>query len=142
MNRKIIESCPSCDKGLVVTRLSCTSCDTEITGRFTPNLFDRLSPENVAFVVTFVRLRGNVKEMERELAVPYASVRSRLDSVLQELGLAAAVGRTDERLKPGPDDASQRREILDQLERGDIDPTEAARRLSGDSVENGDESDE
>ena len=126
--RKIIERCPACDGNLSVTRLSCTRCDTEITGRFGTNAFDRLSPENLAFAETFVRLRGNVREMERELGVPYNAVRNRLDEVIQELGHQPGAP-LPEGTAAEEDLATRRTEVLDRLDRGELDAAEAAEEL-------------
>ena len=133
--RKIIERCPACGGVLVVTRLSCSNCQTEISGRFRATVFAGLSPESLAFVETFVRLRGNVKEMERELGVPYSAVRTRLDEVIGELGFdpdASADGPAEPREAPHPnkDLSARRREVLDRLDRGEINAPEATELLS------------
>ena len=86
--RKIIEKCPACQNEVIVTRIRCTRCECEVIGEFQPTIFNRLSPENLTFVETFVRLRGNVKEMTRELRVPYSTIRNHLDDVIAELGFA------------------------------------------------------
>ena len=84
--RKLIERCPACGGELVVQRLACHQCHTGIDGHFRTSTFDRLSPESLAFAELLVRLKGNMKEMERELGVPYSTVRHRLDDVVRELG--------------------------------------------------------
>lgn len=126
--RKLIERCPACGGELVVTRMDCHQCHTGVEGQFQPSAFDRLSPENLAFVELFVRLKGNLKEMERELQVPYSTVRHRLDEVVRELG-----PRREALPVQGlaPSSPAQRREILDRLERGEITPDEAVQQLEG-----------
>ena len=126
--RKLIEDCPSCEGRLVATRLSCANCDTEVTGRFRPSVFESLKEESLAFVETFVRLRGNIKEMERELGVPYTAVRGRLDEVIQELGFGGSHTVVDHKRSDTPPSGT-RKSILDELEEGSIDADEAARRL-------------
>ena len=42
--RKVLERCPSCGGDLEVTRLSCTHCETVVTGRFQPCRFCKLPP--------------------------------------------------------------------------------------------------
>ena len=86
--RKIIEKCPACQNDVIVTRIRCTRCACEVIGEFQPTIFNRLSPENLTFVETFVRLRGNVREVARELRVPYSTIRNHLDDVIAELGFA------------------------------------------------------
>ena len=123
--RKLLEKCPACGDNVVVTRQSCTQCDCEISGRFQPTIFNRLSPESLAFVETFVRLRGNIKEMERELGVPYNAVRSRLDEVIAELGFTPE-NPPEAPPEPLANEAStSRQEILAQLERGEINASKA-----------------
>ncbi len=124
--RKVIERCPACGGDLTVTHLQCGRCDTEISGRFSPNPFDRLSPESLAFVEVFVRLRGNVKEMERELKVPYSTVRGRLDEVIRELGFEAGPGRSEQ---DSDRDEDRRKDILLHLEEGSIEADAAIAEL-------------
>ena len=130
--RKIIERCPACGGDLAVTHLQCGRCDTEILGRFAPSPFDRLSPENLAFVELFVRLRGNVKEMERELKVPYNTVRGRLDEVIRQLGFEVAPIVNADTLDGEGEiamDEGRRREILIHLEEGSMDANTAIEEL-------------
>jgi len=126
--RKIIESCPACRGDVAVTRISCTECDCEVTGHFQPTIFNRLSPESLAFVETFVRLRGNIKDMERELNIPYSAIRNRLDDVIGELGFVPGLLHTE------PVDVSEshvtRRDILRRLESGKITAEAAAEELA------------
>ena len=128
--RKVIERCPACGGDLTITHLQCGRCDTEISGRFTPNPFDRLSPESLAFVEVFVRLRGNVKEMERELKIPYSTVRGRLDEVIRELGFEVTPDRSISERDDGADaERDRRREVLRHLEEGSIDADAAIEQL-------------
>ena len=57
--------CPVCGDRLEVTRLHCRSCDTTIEGYFEPGRIFRLSPEQLAFVETFIRCEGRLNRMER-----------------------------------------------------------------------------
>jgi hypothetical protein len=133
--RKLIERCPGCGADLVVTRLSCSECETEVTGRFRTSLFDRLSPENLAFAETFLRLRGNIREMERELGVPYNTVRGRLDEVIAAMGFDNPDSEEAEN-EEKPENRTEnpagetRAQILERLDRGEITASEAADLLS------------
>ena len=122
--RKILEQCPTCNSKLVVTELSCSVCDTRINGHYAPCLFCRLSPEDLAFLEQFVKNRGNVKEMERELGISYWSIRTRLDEVVERIGFEAPV--VSQKQEP----PTKRREILEQLDRGEITVGEAAEKLT------------
>lgn len=115
---KIPEQCPSCGGELHITRLACPACGTEVHGQYPRDLFSRLSPTDYQFVVLFVRSRGNVKEMERELGISYWTIRSKLNEIVAQLGLETSA--------PGADDLSARRQvILRQLNEGMITVDEA-----------------
>ena len=119
---KMPAKCPSCQSEMVVTQLSCVSCDTSIVGQYPQSGFAQLSEESLGFLEIFVRNRGNVKEMEREMGQSYWTIRSRLDKVIIEMGFDVS---------PDEESLSQRRkEILKQLNEGEIDVKEATRRLS------------
>ena len=120
--RKILERCPSCGGGLEITQLNCTSCETVIQGRYQPCPFCKLSPESTGFLLTFVRCRGNVKEMERELGISYWTVRRRVDELIQELGVQATPVEGDV--------AELELDILEQVSRGEISAAAAAEILA------------
>jgi len=118
----IPRKCPSCSAPLVVTQLSCTRCETNVVGLYEINPFLRLTNENLQFLETFIRNRGNVKEMERESGESYWVIRRRLDEVITELGYE---------VEPVEDEiATRRQEILGRLSKGDIDVKEATRLLT------------
>lgn len=122
--RKALERCPACGEQLNVTQLSCSHCDIVVKGTFELCTFCRLSAENLGFLEAFVRNRGNLKEMERELGQSYPALRNRLNAVIAELGFESAAPEVEEVAPSG------RREILDQLDRGEISASEAVERLS------------
>ncbi len=114
--------CPVCSSDLEVVRLQCTSCGTAVEGHFEQSKFSRLDPPQLAFLELFLRARGNIKEVERELGLSYPTVRGRLDALLTTLGYAAEPDRRGEIGK-------RRREILDALDAGKIPAEEALRQL-------------
>jgi hypothetical protein len=122
---KVIPSCPNCGHAMSVTRLQCTSCETVIQARYEPCRFCRLPEESVRFLGAFVKNRGNLKEMERELEQSYWSLRNRLNDLIVELGFEATP-EVDERADPD----LQRKSILEQLKKGEIDAATAAGMLS------------
>lgn len=119
---KILEHCPACHSRMEITQLSCTNCETVVLGRFEPNRFSRLAPDTLAFLEAFIRNRGNVKEMERDLGISYWVIRRKVDELIAELGLEA---------KTAPPELVSRREVLERLKAGEITPDEAARLLEG-----------
>ena len=115
--------CPVTGDPLEVTRLECPTSGVAIEGRFTPNEFVMLSPENLEFMRLFLRVRGNLKEVERILGVSYPTVRSRFDGMLRSLGYESPPETQEVR--------EERTDILGLLERGEISAAEAATRLRG-----------
>jgi hypothetical protein len=113
---KIPKQCPACDASLIVTRLTCPQCGTEVTGSFPPDLFSRLPPNDFDFIVLFVKSKGNIKEMERELGISYWTIRSRLSEIVVQLGLET----------PAEMVAARRQQILEQLNAGLLTVNEAA----------------
>lgn len=118
---KILNHCPTCHSNMEVTQLSCTSCETVVLGRFEPCRFCNLNDADLAFLESFLRNRGNVKDMERELGISYWTIRNQINELLETLGLA-----------PQPDQEamkSARKDILAKLQAGEIDPDTASRML-------------
>jgi hypothetical protein len=107
---------------MVITQLGCTHCDTAIAGYYPLSPFASLSEESLKFLENFIRNRGNVKEMERELGQSYWTIRSRLDKVIAEMGLTAPPNETSL--------SEQRMHILQQLKAGEIDVDQATSRLA------------
>lgn len=117
--RKIIEKCPSCGfPDLVAKTLQCPQCRTEVRGDFIASRFCRLAEDSLEFLETFVRNRGNLKEMERESHVAYTTLRNRLNEIIEEMGFERNGDDHDET-------ESKRRSILDRLYAGEISPDEA-----------------
>lgn len=119
--RQVISRCPVCDGELRVVKLKCETCDTIIENKFTLSKFDYLSSEELYFIETFIRCRGNIKEVEKELKISYPTVRARLDNIISVLGYEEDA-RSDE-------ESAKREEILKALEQGEINAEEAIRKL-------------
>lgn len=121
MGNKLLGKCPVCQHKMDVIRLHCPECDTSVEGKFDSCKFCQMNAEQKAFVEVFLKARGNIKEVERELGISYPTVRSRLDSVIEALGY-----------KPEPADDNlpkKRKDILEALENGSITAEEATRLL-------------
>ena len=113
--------CPVTGDPLEVTRLECPTSGVAIEGRFTPNEFAMLSPENLEFMRLFMRVRGNLKEVERILGVSYPTVRGRFDTLVRSLGYESVPETQEVR--------TTRADVLGMLERGELSAEEAAARL-------------
>jgi len=124
MARDVISTCPVCSSELAVTRLQCRGCGTAIEGDFSVGRFGRLSREQLALLESFLRARGNLKELERELKVSYPTVRARVDALVRSLGLSDG---SDAPLDDGREDTvALRRDVLERLARHEITADEAA----------------
>jgi hypothetical protein len=116
----LIGRCPVCAQALKVTRLECDSCGTRVEGAFALGRFHALTPEQLQFLETFVRVRGNIKDVERELGMSYPTARARLDALIRALGFEV----------PAEDHhAERRKEILRELSEGKIAADDAVRLL-------------
>jgi hypothetical protein len=125
----VISTCPVCSSELAVTRLNCRSCGTTLEGDFSVGRFGRLSRDQLALLESFLRSRGNLREMERELGISYPTVRSRVEQLVRSLGFGARGDEDsiDEAAATGdaPPPAT-RQEILERLARHEIGADEAA----------------
>ena len=144
MVHDVIATCPVCAGELTITRLHCRACGSALEGEFGVGRFGKLDREQLSLLESFLRSRGNLKELERELGISYPTVRGRVDALVRALGFGdAPLG--DETLDDadfdidtdleapvpaaGPDQAAQRREILERLARKEIGAEEAAEAL-------------
>ncbi|KUO70377.1 MAG: hypothetical protein APF81_19480 [Desulfosporosinus sp. BRH_c37] len=126
MDYKMPHQCPVCDHEMKISKLTCTYCPTKIEGEFSSCKFCRLPAEQLIFMEAFVKCRGNIKEVEKELGISYPTVRSRLDSVIEALGYGMDKERVPENEKVNSQEESLRRQgILEALERGEISAQEA-----------------
>ena len=132
MVHDVIATCPVCAGELTITRLHCRSCGTALEGEFGVGRFGRLDREQMSLLESFLRSRGNLKEMERELGISYPTVRGRVDALVRALGLgegeAAAADDIEAQLST-EESATDRREILERLARKEISADEAASQL-------------
>lgn len=108
--------CSVCGGTLHVTKLSCDTCGSELTGNFTPCRFCALDPAQLAFLEIFIKNRGNIKDIERERGISYPTVRNNLDNLLSALGYGAA---------SAPAERMTKKEILAKLEKKEITAQEA-----------------
>jgi hypothetical protein len=128
---KTLNKCPVCGGELEVTRLHCRQCDTTIDGHFSMPVgpLAGLTPDQVQFLLAFVRNEGRFTRLEQEMGLSYPTLRNRLYEIIRALGYEPSKGEEPPaRLSP-----EERRKILVELEQGKITPADAQRRLSGKS---------
>lgn len=109
-------ACPVCTEELILTRLTCPSCHTEISGTFDQCRFCRLNAEDKSLLEVFLRSRGNLRDVQSHLGVSYPTARQRFHELLGRLGL-------DE---PAPDID----EVLEELRAGRLSVAEAQALLA------------
>ncbi|MGH9887581.1 MAG: DUF2089 domain-containing protein [bacterium] len=134
MPHDVISTCPVCAGELAVTRLHCRSCGTTLEGEFSVGRFGRLTREQLALLESFLRSRGNLRDMERELGISYPTVRSRVEALVRALGFGpradADDATADDAASSGPgsssDLAAARQQILERLGRHEMTADEAA----------------
>ena len=123
MAHDVIATCPVCSGELAVTRLHCRSCGTTLEGDFSVGRFARLDRDQHALLESFLRSRGNLRDMERELGISYPTVRARVEALVRSLDFGP---RGDEPDAEPKTDGMTREAILERLARHEISTEEAA----------------
>lgn len=85
VKHSVPKKCPVCGDEIQIQVLKCTSCDTEIQGNYTLDLFSKLPNTQLQFLETFIRCRGNLKDVGAILDISYPTARNRLDALIQAL---------------------------------------------------------
>ena len=116
--------CPICGGEVVVTRIKCRNCNTRIEGRFSSRSFSQLTPKQMDFVETFVRLEGKITRMEKELNLSYPTIRKLLHDVIRGLGYEP--GGEEELAELSEE---ERQTILNDLDSGKISLEDALGKL-------------
>jgi hypothetical protein len=120
----VVGKCPVCGETLTVTRLHCRGCDSALEGQFSLGRFYQLSPEQLAFVETFIRCEGKLTRVQDELGMSYPTARGRLTDVIRALGYEV-------RDEPPSVSPEERKTILEQLATGEITSEDALELLKG-----------
>ena len=119
MPYKVISKCPVCNSKVTITRLKCNSCNTTIENSFELPKIAYLNEEQLYFIEVFIKCRGSIKDVEKELKISYPTVRAKLDEIVASLGYNVIKEKTNDK-----------KEILDKLEKGEITPDEAIKLIN------------
>lgn len=109
-------SCPGCGQAMRIRQLHCDGCGLNLDGEFEVSALARLSLEEQIFLTAFLRQHGNIRRMERLFGISYPTVKNRLNALAAKLDRQFKV--------PTPE-----LQVLEQLERGEIDVKQALARL-------------
>ena len=104
---------------MIVERVRLADTGVAIEGAFALPRLAQLTHEDQVFVASFLTAHGSIKEMEQMFGVSYPTIKARLTR------LAAALDPIERDVPP------PRTDVIDRLERGEIDADEAVRLLKG-----------
>lgn len=101
---------------MIVVRLECPVCGTEVTGDFELCPACSLEEKHRRILDVFLDSRGNMREVQRRLGVSYPTARHRVEEMFSAL-----------RSRPPRPDP---RVVLEKVESGEIDVDTAVKLLS------------
>jgi hypothetical protein len=124
---KLLTQDPVSGGPLYISELHGEDSGLTIRGKFALPRWSQLTEDQEQFLETFLRCRGMINSVERELGISYPTVKSRLESLLTALELSP--------VKEGGKDksAEKKAKILEQLEKGEITAEQAKSKLKGGS---------
>ena len=111
--------CPVCSGSLDVTAVACACCQIEIKGSFSPHWLTGLDRDQLDFLLTVVRCRGVIRDIEALLGVSYPTVRNRVDQLVD------AVERLLGQAQAAAEPSDPRIAVLERLAGGEISPDRA-----------------
>jgi len=100
--------CPLCSGEIRITQIRCDCCCSEINSTFEVGAMGRLPAEYQKFIAVFLRHRGNIKQVEKEIGISYPTINKMLEGINRMLGA--------EDTSPPP----SRKEILDAIDKGEM----------------------
>ena len=131
--------CPVCQGSFHVARLGCENCGSTLEGNFKLDEISMLPGAMRQFVISFLKCRGNIKEMERLYGISYPTVRARIDEILAALGEQPEpdaqnsddqpAKQTEQAGAANSAHKQPRLEVLKKLAAGEIDAEEARKLL-------------
>lgn len=104
-------------KPMTIERVAITGQSVAIEGTFELPPLARLRAEDQVFVAMFVKCHGSIKQMEKHLGVSYPTIKGRLNRIGEQLDFVEV------------ETSEVESDVLDRLERGDINVEEALKSL-------------
>lgn len=123
MPYKLLSECPVCSSQLKVVKLSCDTCGTVVESDFSFSKFESLSEEQLKFAEIFLKNRGSIKDVEKEMGISYPTVRGKLDDVVRALGYSVEEEKTEK--------GKNVSDLLDKLEKGEMNADEVLNKMKG-----------
>ena len=112
-SQRLPASCLLCGDVIEIEQIRCRSCGVSMNGKFQPSDFSLVPVEYQKFITVFLRNRGNIRGVEKELGISYPTINKMLDSI-------------NNLLKALMDQVPlSRKEILDAIEKGEMSVKEA-----------------
>jgi len=102
--------CPECGKPMTPVVCLCGRCNVRLEGSFEVSPLARLSSEDQALAIAFIRSYGSIKALQESLGVSYPTARNRLEALVAQLDKAMA--------PPKPNGEVPLDSMADQLRRG------------------------
>ncbi len=102
---------------ITIERVRLAKRDLVIAGEFELPPLSRLTFKDQTFIIAFIRSHGSIKEMEALFGISYPTVKNRLNLIASRL----------EFVEINP--PSSRADILEQLEKGEINVEEAEKQI-------------
>ena len=100
-----------------------------MAGQFEIGRLYRLNADDIQFVETFIKNRGNAYRVADELRIPYSAVRARLSDIIRALGFEVEM---EAEVKEEPTVSPERRkQILEDLQKGKLSSDAAIKLLQG-----------
>jgi hypothetical protein len=118
-------TCPVCGDHMLVTRLECRNCGSQLSGSFELPLLSRLTAEQLQFVEVMIKHRGSINRVSDELGIAYSAGRAQLDEIIAALGLEA--DEEEEEMVS----TEERQRILKDLAEGKLTSEQAIKKLKG-----------
>ncbi len=105
---------------VIIERVRMVETNIAIEGDFLLPQLAQLSSDDQAFVSAFVVCHGSIKQMEKFFGVSYPTIKNRLNRIGEQLSFVE-MDTTEEKIS--------RSEILNRLNRGELDVNEAIKQL-------------
>lgn len=103
----------------MVTRMECADCDSVVEGNFPPCSVCALDEETRHLFDLFMKARGNLKDVQKDLGVSYPTVRNRIETMFEAYEEKAKVSQF------------KRMDVLKMLRDGKLSIEEAEDLLKG-----------